>query len=149
MYNSQKAMLYGYKEIEEVIGEYSRLIDYSASNSFRTQRTAEVASEILTLIGDKNTLTFVKEKIEEVMSKLTEEERRLISERFFYRKKRKEDVGRTFYRKNEYALYKVVKKMEKAGLTSKFFRDYCLDIPLFEEIHIMLKRKAKMTNRKR
>lgn len=149
MYNSHQALLYCYKNLKEEIEAYSKLITYNATYSFRTQKTIEIVNDVLRLIGEKNTLVFVKKKMEEAFLSMTQEERQFIEERYFLGKKDKDEVIGNYYRKNANVLYNAVKKMDKAGLTKKFFDEYCVGIPLFEEIRSLLKRKRRIVNTNR
>lgn len=146
MYEYQQTLLYCYKYIDRTVEEYTRLIKYNAvSSKCLSYSTVEIASDILRLICDKNTLIFVKEKMGEVISKLDEEERLFLKIRYYYGKTEKDVFGKSrYYRKNAKLLFKLFIKMNLVGLNEKFFKENCMRIPLFSEAYLKVNGREKM-----
>ncbi len=146
MYEYQQTLLYCYKYLDRTVEEYSRLIDYNALYSkCREYSTAEIASDVLRLIYDKNTLSFVKEKMDEVLSKLNEEDRLFLKIRYYYGKTENDVYSKgRYYRKNAKLLFKLFIKFNLAGLNEKFFKENCMHIPLFSEVYLKVNGREKM-----
>lgn len=130
-----KTILYIYPRLERIAGDYGDHIRHRAILSYEN-RTAERAAEYLAEeILKKRAIEALKERVDAALKKLNDEERFLLEVRYFGRKKKLREFleagterpgsERSYYRKQERLLKKVISVFSGVGLTEEaFFREY-------------------------
>lgn len=132
-----KAVLYVYPRLEKIKADYGEHIRNRALMSCSYRGATENLCEYLAReIVRKQLIGELKNTLDEVLEKMTEEERFLLELRYFGRKKHlteysrntvREIAGseRNYYRRQEKALCKAGYLLKRAGLTEEvFFREY-------------------------
>ena len=130
-----KTILYIYPRLERIAADYGDHIRHRAILSYEN-RTAERAAEYLAEeILKKRAIEALKERVDAALKKLNDEERFLLEVRYFGRKKKLREFleagterpgsERSYYRKQERLLKKVISVFSGVGLTEEaFFREY-------------------------
>ena len=130
-----KTVLYIYPRLERIAADYGEHIRHRAIFSYEN-RTAERAAEYLAEeILKKRAIEALKERVDAALKKLNDEERFLLEVRYFGRKKKLREFleagterpgsERSYYRKQERLLKKVISAFSGVGLTEEaFFREY-------------------------
>ena len=121
--------------MERIAADYGEHIRHRAIFSYEN-RTAERAAEYLAEeILKKRAIEALKERVDAALKKLNDEERFLLEVRYFGRKKKLREFleagterpgsERSYYRKQERLLKKVISAFSGVGLTEEaFFREY-------------------------
>ncbi len=122
-----KAVLYAYPLLKSVEDDYAEHIKIRALLSYRSPKTTEeqleyIAGEII----EKRRLERLKNTIERVLDKLTEEERALVWARYFTKKEKIRaqdgaDSTSTYFRKQSRLYAKLCAMFGIAGLTEEKF----------------------------
>ena len=130
-----KTILYIYPRLERIAADYGDHIRHRAILSYEN-RTAERAAEYLAEeILKKRAIEALKERVDAALKKLNDKERFLLEVRYFGRKKKLREFleagterpgsERSYYRKQERLLKKVISVFSGVGLTEEaFFREY-------------------------
>jgi hypothetical protein len=138
-----KTVLYAYPLLKTVGEDYAEHIRNKALLSYDSGKSAEqlavyLAEEILR----KNCLEWLKDVIEQTLSKMTPLERSLIETRYFGKKKREDlfPVGqawseRKYFRCQQKVGEKIGGMLSVAGVTKEVFDRELADLDLISKIH--------------
>ena len=92
-----KIILYAYSFLRTVGKDYEEYIRNKAILSYNNRKSAEsLAEEIAEELITQNKLLWLKEKVEQVVEKLTERERKLVELKYFGRRLKKEEKEEIF-----------------------------------------------------
>lgn len=135
--NYVKAILYIYPRLESMAKDYVEHIKNKAFMSYDYRETTEKLAEYLAEeIMRSRGISQLKQTVDEILGKLTKQERLLLELRYFRRKKEvkkmRDEWGihfsysrRNYFRKQDRLLKKVECMMKAKGLTKeKFFKEY-------------------------
>lgn len=142
-----KAILYIYPKLENIISQIDQVIMKKALASFSDVSPCEVQAEkILALIKKKDLLIDLKIKIDEILTKFTEDELKYFEYKYFKRKPKSffegfDVQGRNYFRKQNKLFEKFMLKLKFYGVTELF--DEYAKINFFEEIVERLKNAQK------
>ena len=169
MENCVKAILYTYPKLSRIEEDYEDHIKNKATLSYRYRGSTEALTEyILTEILKKRRLAQLKSDLDQLFLSLTDEERLLLKIRYFgkiRRAKNKEknktadelsEVNsvregaekklwseRTYYRKQERLLKKLMAKFNEIGLTKEVFMEELLEYEFLRMVYRFLTVKSK------
>lgn len=150
MENYVKVILYGYPLLKTIGEDYELHVRNKAVLSYHSpaEKLAEyLAEEIL----EMRRLEWLKGTVEEVLKSLQEEERELISMRYFgqikrlrsFLKKKAEEDGwseRKYFRKQKNLEKKLASLFKRAGVTEEVYTLELADTDVFRKIHIFVEK---------
>ncbi len=146
-----KIVLYAYPLLQTVERDYEEHIRNKAVLSYRGRGTAEeLAEELAGEILEMHRLEWLKAKVEEVLERLTEVERLLLSVRFFGKKLSLQTLGiegrrwteRTYFRKQKRLEEKVASLLVLVGVREEVFLAEFSAIALVEKVAKRLRRHS-------
>ena len=152
MENYAKVILYAYPLLKTVGEDYAVHIRNKAVLSYDSNLTTERLAEYLAgEIIEKNRLEWLKNTVETVIGKLTDEERTLIEIRYFgHTKKLRDFLGgqaekrkggergcsqRMYFRRQSRLADKLGAMLFYAGVTQKLYEEKFKDLGIFRKIH--------------
>ena len=152
MENYVKVILYGYPLLKTVGQDYEAHVRNKAVLSYNSPMTAEGLAEYLAEeILEMRRLEWLKGTVEEVLGRLQEEERELISMRYFgqikrlrsFLKRKAEEEGwseRKYFRKQKSLEKKFASMLKSAGVTKEIYAAELADTDIFRKIHIFVEK---------
>ena len=152
MENYAKVILYAYPLLKTVGEDYAVHIRNKAVLSYDSNLTTERLAEYLAgEIIEKNRLEWLKNTVETVIGKLTDEERTLIEIRYFGHTKKLRDFlsgqaekrkggergcsQRMYFRRQSRLADKLGAMLFYAGVTQKLYEEKFKDLGIFRKIH--------------
>lgn len=147
MENYVKVILYGYPLLKTVGKDYEAHVFNKAVLSYDSPMTAEKLAEYLAgEILEMRRLEWLKKTVEDVLERLQEEERELLSLRYFgkinrlrdFLKRKAEEEGwseRKYFRKQKNLEGKITAMFEGAGVTKELYDKELKDTDVFRKIH--------------
>ena len=138
--NYIKTVLYAYPLLKTVEEDYAEHIRNKAVLSYRSNLTTESLAEYLAEeILRKNCLVWLKDKIESVLHKLSENEREMIAVRYFGKQKKIELMQewgeRKYFRFMQRLSERIGGMLQVAGITQELFQEQFADIDIISKIH--------------
>lgn len=144
MENYVKAVLYAYPLLKTVERDYAEHIRNKAVLSYKSPMTAEnLATYIAEEILHRDKLLWLRGLIENVICRLSEEEKTLLSIRYFGKVRKIKSVPvedkkgyseRSYFRKQNRLSEKVAAMLRASGLTEEKFRLELSQIEIFDKI---------------
>lgn len=126
-----KTVLYSYTALDGIVEGLDELVLYKAVSSFQSSsKTLAQMDKILLLQNQADRLTGLKVLVEDILSRLSDEERRLAEYKFF-RKKSGDDFdysSRKYFRKQKKLEAKLDKIAEKRGINEEWFKREFSDV---------------------
>ena len=153
-----KAVLYAYPLLKTVEKDYADHIKNKALLSYDSNKTTEELAEYLAEeILRKERLSWLKKTVRQVYERLSEEEKTLVSARYFGKKRKgsrapKEQNGETqekgmsermYFRKCKRAEEKLGAMLLSAGVDEETYQKYFAKIETFQKIHTFLEKNEK------
>lgn len=139
MINYGKTMLSAYTSIEGVITQIENLIKTRARNSFYLrENTLGLANQLLRLGEIRKDLFELKELVEDVLASMSEEDRELISYKYFGYMPSNENfdhTSRNYFRKQVRALSRFSNKLEAMGYDGNWFTKKYLKIAFIAGVY--------------
>lgn len=147
MENYVKVILYGYPLLKTVGEDYEMHIRNKAMLSYDSPMTAEGLAEYLAgEILEMRRLEWLKKTVEGVLDRLQEEERELLSMRYFgkikrlrgFLKTKAEEEGwseRKYFRKQKRLEEKIAAMLKGAGVTKALYDEALANTDVFRKIH--------------
>ncbi len=144
-----KIVLYAYPLLKTVGKDYEEHVRNKAVLSYRGTRTAEkLAEELAGEILEMHRLEWLKAKVDEVLERLTELERQLLSMRFFGKKLSLQTLGgegrawteRTYFRKQKRLEGKVASLLSIVGVGEEVFAKEFASIELLRKVGAKVRR---------
>ena len=149
--NYTKVILYAYPILKTVGEDYAEHIRNKALLSYQSSLSAENLAEYLAEeILRKQKLEWLKEKIEEVLSRLDDVERTLVAIRYFGKKRKIKKIHftseknplvdeskgeRAYFRRQQRLSEKVGAMLQSAGITEEIYLREFASLDIFEKIH--------------
>ncbi len=127
MKNYAKVLLYAYPLLRTVGRDYEEHIKNKAVLSYDSRKSAsELAEYLAGEILQMRNLEWLKARVEEILQKLSEEERSLVAMRYFGKRgKNREGTGawteRTYFRRQQRLGEKLVGMLSLSGVTEEVF----------------------------
>ncbi len=135
----QKTILTCYNSLSSMIEQIENVIKKRARNSFYDFQSAEIiANKILALCNVRFDLIDLKEKTENCLGKLNEEDRTLIEYKYFQIIPDDENfdhTSRNYFRKQIRALNRFSKILLSQGITEEWFIDKYMKISFISSLY--------------
>ena len=135
----EKTILTCYTSLSSMIEQIENVIKKRAKNSFYDfQSTEIIANKILALCNVRFDLIDLKEKTENCLDKLNEEDRILIEYKYFQILPKDENfdhTSRNYFRKQVRALNKFSKILSSQGLTEEWFFNKYMKISFISSLY--------------
>lgn len=151
-----KILLYTYPLLKTVEKDYEECIRNKALLSYGNGKTAEeTATEIATEILCQRRFFWLKEKLQAVLNRLSEEERALVEVRYFGKKKSRLDCvcvekktgkpwsERKYFRKHERLCEKLDAMIKGMGITKEIYESDFAPTELFDTVERFVERKER------
>lgn len=138
--NYTKALLLSYPHIEQLIEQIDDLVLKKALAAFSDfSPCSEIAEKILVLTEKKDVLLKIKVTNDEILSKLTEEEKDLLDYKYFKKKPKEyyadfDYVSRSYFRKQSKIAKKIAYLYTVSGVDDGWFEKNCLPTKLFSNL---------------
>ncbi len=150
-----KAVLYAYPLLKTVEKDYADHIKNKALLSYDSSKTTEELAEYLAEeILRKERLSWLKKTVRQVYERLSEEEKMLVSARYFGKKRKgtrlqnESDKGmseRMYFRKCKRAEEKMGAMLLSVGVDEETYQKYFAKIETFQKIHKFLEKNEKQS----
>ena len=141
-----KTVLYSYTALDGVIEGLDELILYKAVSSFQSSsKTLAQVDKILILQNQVGRLVGLKNLVEDILNRLSNEERQLTEYKFF-RKSSGDDFdysSRKYFRKQNRLEEKLDRMAEKRGMTEEWFKKEFGDVYFLRVKYAKLKKIAE------
>lgn len=140
MKNYEKALLYAYPALEEIIDAYDAIFLKHALNSFSSGRSAmEEAEALIGKIAEKDLYVFIKLRLDRVLESFSPFEKKHFSYKYFRDLPPSAFDGfdvasRSYFRRQQRLLQKFARVLNREGLTEAWFDDACMTTDLFPEL---------------
>ncbi len=135
-----KTVLYAYPHIEGVIEQIDELVQKKALCSINDYSPCiEIAEKILDFTHQKDVLIRLKILADKALSKFSDEQLDYLDYKYFKVKPKDYYIGfdasgRTYFRRQVALAKKFSERLEKAGLSDKWFESECLTMDFFKEM---------------
>lgn len=161
MENCVKAILYTYPKLKALEEDYGQHIENKAVLSYRyLGNPCDLAEYIAEEICKKRKLAWLKEQLDEVFDKLSEEEYLLLSIRYFGKISRAKNERacregakellekyhwseRSYYRKQGRVLKKMIAEVNRIGINKEVFEKEYLQFEFFKAVYRFLNAAKK------
>lgn len=134
-----KVILLAYPYIDDAVAAIDKQIEKRCRLSFYSNKPCEIyADKIAELISDKRYLKLLKEKVDKILERLTEEERILIGYKYFKNRPIEgfDYKSRRYFRQQIRVLNKFTEMLSYIKLTEDAFTKYYSKIPYIKSILI-------------
>ncbi len=138
--NYAKALLLSYPHIEQLIEQIDDLVLKKALAAFSDfSPCSEIAEKILVLTEKKDVLLKIKVTNDEILSKLTEEEKDLLDYKYFKIKPKEyyidfDYTSRNYFRRQSKVVKRVSSLFTERGLDDEWFEENCLPTRFFSNL---------------
>lgn len=140
MKNYEKALLYAYPALEEIIDAYDAVFLKRALSSYSSGRPAiEEAEALIGKIAEKDLYILIKLRLDRVLESFSSFERKHFSYKYFRDLPASafgdfDVTSRSYFRRQHKLLQKFVRALDRAGLTEAWFDETCMATDLFPEL---------------
>ena len=158
MKDYQAAMLLAYPRAEKLIENLGQLADAKAYGSYSGREATEVCvARILSYLHARDCFAVLRDKVDEVLSQLTREERYLLEYKYFRRRKVLEGEfadmqcafsARTYYRRQRRLEGKLNSLFLRGGADRAWFRALFSDIAYMRSLVEGVRRGDAMTDKR-
>lgn len=136
-----KAILFAYPYLDDAVSAIDKQIDKRCRLSFySTKPCFDYAEKISQLISDKRHLLYLKEKIDKILSRLSEEERSLLGYKYFNNRPIDgfDYKSRKYFRQQIRILGKFKRLLDLSKITEDVFYKEYANVPYIRSILIRL-----------
>ena len=148
-----KVLLYTYPNIESLIEQVDELVNKKALTSIDSNIPCiDICNSVINLIREKDIYLDIMVVFDEIFKSLTQEEMMCIEYKYFMDKERFKSIdfdytSKQYFRRQNYIVEKVRKRLDKHGIDDNFFREKCLPIKFFSNMLRGVKEREKFMNK--
>lgn len=135
-----KCVLYSYPNIDDIAEQIDELVEKKALSSMKDFSPAlSQCEKIVSLTCQKELMFELKEIVGKTLGKFSENDLLYFEYKYFRKRKKEEYAGfdtcsRAYFRKQNKLLQTLCGRLEKAGLSDKYFEENYLSIEFFREL---------------